>query len=192
MLDDELRHNGLNLDDMLDEEITAPVLKRLCYATMDDLYAAIGYNGIAVARAANRLRDEYKARSERGEKKTVLDKVAAAADRREQSAKKLSKPVQGVLVEGLDNCLIKFSRCCTPVPGDEIIGFITRGQGVSIHRKDCPNYLQRSRDAQNEGRWIRVAWAAEISESYVTSISIASKDRSGLVMDIAKIGRAHV
>ena len=187
MLDDELRHNGLNLDDMLDEEITAPVLKRLCYATMDDLYAAIGYNGIAVARAANRLRDEYKARSERGEKKTVLDKVAAAADRREQSAKKLSKPVQGVLVEGLDNCLIKFSRCCTPVPGDEIIGFITRGQGVSIHRKDCPNYLQRSRDAQNEGRWIRVAWAAEISESYVTSISIASKDRSGLVMDIATV-----
>ena len=73
------------------------------------------------------------------------------------------------------------------MPGDEIIGFITRGQGVSIHRKDCPNYLQRSRDAQNEGRWIRVAWAAEISESYVTSISIASKDRSGLVMDIATV-----
>ena len=187
MLDDELRRNGLNLDDLLDEEITAPVLKRLCYATMDDLYAAVGYNGIAVARAANRLRDEFKARSERSEKKTVLDKVSAAADRREQSAKKLSKPVQGILVEGLDNCLIKFSRCCTPVPGDEIIGFITRGQGVSIHRKDCPNYLQRSHDAQNEGRWIRVAWAPEITESYVTSISIASKDRSGLVMDIATV-----
>ena len=187
MLEDELRHNGLSLDDVLDEEITAPVLKRLCYATMDDLYAAIGYNGIAVARAANRLRDEHKARSERAEKRTVLDKVNAAADRREQSARKLSKPVQGILVEGLDNCLIKFSRCCTPVPGDEIIGFITRGQGVSIHRKDCPNYLQRSHDIQNEGRWIRVAWAAEITESYVTTISIASKDRSGLVMDIATV-----
>ena len=187
MLEDELRHNGLSLEDVLDEEITAPVLKRLCYATMDDLYAAIGYNGIAVARAANRLRDEHKARSERAEKKTVLDKVNAAADRREQSARKLSKPVQGVLVEGLDNCLIKFSRCCTPVPGDEIIGFITRGQGVSIHRKDCPNYLQRSHEPHNEGRWIRVAWAAEITESYVTTITIASKDRSGLVMDIATV-----
>ena len=187
MLEDELRHMGLTLDDVLDEEIIAPILKRLCFATVDDLYAAIGYNGIAVARAANRMRDEVKARSERNEKKTVLDKVSAAADRREQNAKKEVKPVQGVLVEGLDNCLIKFSRCCTPVPGDDIIGFITRGQGVSIHRKDCPNYQQRSHEPQNEGRWIRVAWAKEITESYVTSVSIASKDRSGLVMDIATV-----
>ncbi len=187
MLEDELRHNGMSLDEVLDEEITAPILKRLCFATMDDLYAAIGYNGIAVARAANRLRDEYKARAERAEKKTVLDKVSAAADRREQQARKTGKPVQGILVEGLDNCLIKFSRCCTPVPGDDIIGFITRGQGVSIHRKDCQNYLQRSRDAQSEGRWIRVAWADEISEAYVTNVVIASKDRSGLVMDIATV-----
>ena len=187
MLEDELRHMGLTLDDVLDEEILAPILKRLCFATVDDLYAAIGYNGIAVARAANRMRDEVKAHSERGEKKTVLDKVAAAADRREQSARKEVKPVQGILVEGLDNCLIKFSRCCTPVPGDDIIGFITRGQGVSIHRKDCPNYQQRSHEPQNEGRWIRVAWANEISDSYVTSVSIASKDRSGLVMDIATV-----
>ena len=187
MLEDELRHCGLKLEDVLDDEITAPVLKRLCFATMDDLFAAIGYNGIAVARAANRLRDEYKARSERAEKQTVLDKINAAADRREQSAKKLSKPVQGILVEGLDNCLIKFSRCCTPVPGDEIIGFITRGQGVSIHRKDCPNYLQRSGNPENEGRWIRVGWAAEITETYVTTITIASKDRSGLIMDIATV-----
>ena len=187
MLEDELRRMGLTLDDVLDEEIIAPILKRLCFATVDDLYAAIGYNGIAVARAANRMRDEVKARSERNEKKTVLDKVSAAADRREQNAKKEVKPVQGVLVEGLDNCLIKFSRCCTPVPGDEIIGFITRGQGVSIHRKDCPNYQQRSHEPQNEGRWIRVAWAKEITESYVTSVSIASKDRSGLVMDIATV-----
>ncbi len=187
MLEDELRRMGLTLDDVLDEEIIAPILKRLCFATVDDLYAAIGYNGIAVARAANRMRDEVKARSERNEKKTVLDKVSAAADRREQNAKKEVKPVQGVLVEGLDNCLIKFSRCCTPVPGDDIIGFITRGQGVSIHRKDCPNYQQRSHEPQNEGRWIRVAWAKEITESYVTSVSIASKDRSGLVMDIATV-----
>ena len=187
MLEDELRHQGCTLEELLDEELTAPVLKRLCYATMDDLYAAIGYNGIAVTRAANRLRDEYRARAERAEKKTVLDKVSAAADRREQAAKKEPKPVQGVLVEGLDNCLIKFSRCCTPVPGDEIIGFITRGQGVSIHRKDCRNYTQRSRDPESEGRWIRVGWAREITDSYVTGVTIASKDRNGLVMDIATV-----
>jgi len=187
MLEDEMRHNNSSLEEALDDEILAPVLKRLCYATVDDLYAAIGYNGIAATRVGHRLRDELKARAERGEKKTVLDKVSAAADRREQAAKKISKPVQGVLVEGLDNCLIKFSRCCTPVPGDDIVGFITRGQGVSIHRKDCPNYLKRSHDSMSEGRWIRVAWAGEINEVYVTNITIASKDRSGLVMDIATV-----
>ena len=187
MLEDELKHLGFPLEELLDEELTAPVLKRLCYATLDDLCAAIGYSGIAVTRAANRLRDEYRARQERTEKKTVLDKVNAAADRREQNARREPKPVQGVLVEGLDNCLIKFSRCCTPVPGDEIVGFITRGQGVSIHRKDCPNYVQRSRSPENEGRWIHVGWAREITDSYVTGVTIASKDRNGLVMDIATV-----
>ena len=88
---------------------------------------------------------------------------------------------------GLDNCLVKFSRCCTPVPGDEIIGFITRGQGVSIHRKDCENYLRRSREPADEGRWINVSWASQITDSYVTTIIIISKDRSGLVMEIATV-----
>ena len=91
------------------------------------------------------------------------------------------------MVQGLENCLVKFSRCCTPVPGDDIIGFITRGQGVSIHRKDCPNYLNRRQDPESQGRWINVAWASQITDSYVTTISISSKDRSGLVMDIATV-----
>ena len=185
MLEDELRHLGLTLDDVLDEEILSPILKRLSYASVDDLYAAIGYGGITVGRVANRLRDEVK--NAAAEKKSVLDKVSAAAERREQNAKKEGKAVHGILVEGLDNCLVKFSRCCTPVPGDEIVGFITRGQGVSIHRKDCSNYQQRSRQPENEGRWIKVSWASEIHDSYVTTVVIASKDRSGLVMDIATV-----
>ena len=91
------------------------------------------------------------------------------------------------MVEGLDNCLVKFSRCCTPVPGDDIIGFITRGQGVSIHRRDCKNYQQRLTQPESEQRWIKVSWAREITDSYVTTVTIASKDRSGLVMDIATV-----
>ena len=185
MLEDELRHNDLDLDDMQDEAILAPVLKRLSYATADDMYAAIGYGGVTAARVANRMRDEQKALM--AEKKSVLDKVSAAAERREERARKEGKAVHGILVEGLDNCLVKFSRCCTPVPGDEIIGFITRGQGVSIHRKDCQNYRRRKADADSEGRWIKVAWASHITDSYVTTITIAAKDRSGLVMDIATV-----
>ena len=185
MLEDELRRNDLDLDDMQDEAIMAPVLKRLSYATPDDMYAAIGYGGVTAVRVANRMRDEQKALM--AEKKSVLDKVSAAAERREERAKKEGKAVHGILVEGLDNCLVKFSRCCTPVPGDDIIGFITRGQGVSIHRKDCQNYRRRREDDETEGRWIKVAWASQITDRYVTTITIAAKDRSGLVMDIATV-----
>ena len=187
MLADELRHSGLSLDDVLDEEIVAPILKRLCYGSVDDLYAAIGYGGLTAVRAANRLKDEL-ARSAKAEKKTALDKVSEAAERREQqAAKREGKAVHGVLVAGLDNCLVKFSRCCTPVPGDEIVGFITRGQGVSIHRKDCQNYVKRLRTPEEEGRWLEVSWASQISDSYTTSLVLLAKDRSGLVMDIATV-----
>lgn len=185
MLEDELKHNGLTLDDVLADEIVSPILKRLSFTCVEDLYAAIGYGGVTVARVANRLRDE--ARSAKPDKKTVIDKVSEAAERREQNARKEGKAVHGILVEGLNNCLVKFSRCCTPVPGDDIVGFITRGQGVSIHRKDCQNYQQRISQPENEGRWVKVSWAREITDSYVTTISISAKDRSGLVMDIATV-----
>ena len=187
MLEDELKHNGLTLEDVLDEDIMSPILKRLSYGAPEDMYAAIGYGGLTATRAANRLKDEL-VRSAKPDRKTALDKVSEAAERREQqAAKKEGKAVHGILVAGLDNCLVKFSRCCTPVPGDDIIGFITRGQGVSIHRKDCENYQRRSREPADEGRWLNVSWASQITDSYVTTIIIISKDRSGLVMDIATV-----
>ena len=184
MLEDELKHNGISIDDALTEEIISPVMKRLSYNAVDDLFAAIGYGGVTAQRIVNRIRDELKHAAE--EKKTAVDKMAAAAERREQQAKRNAKAIHGILVEGLDNCLVKFSRCCTPVPGDEIAGFITRGQGVSIHRKDCVNYV-KSLESENGGRWIKVSWADNITDSYVTTVIIASKDRSGLVLDIATI-----
>ncbi len=185
MLEDELRHNDLTLEDVADEELMAPILKRLSFNAVDDLYAAIGYGGVTAARVANRLRDELK--NANAERKTAIDKMNQAAERREEKAKKEGKAVHGILVEGLDNCLIKFSRCCTPVPGDDIVGFITRGQGVSIHRRDCKNYQQRLAHPEQDQRWINVSWASEITDSYVTNLTIASKDRSGLVMDIATV-----
>ena len=185
MLEDELKHNELSLDEVSDEEIMAPILKRLSFNAVDDLYAAIGYGGVTAARVANRLRDELK--NLNAERKTAIDKMNQAAERREEKAKKEGKAVHGILVEGLDNCLIKFSRCCTPVPGDDIVGFITRGQGVSIHRRDCKNYQQRLNQPEQEQRWIKVSWASQITDSYVTTLTIASKDRSGLVMDIATV-----
>ena len=186
MLEDELRHNGLTLDEVADDAVSAPILKRFSFTCMDDMYAAIGYGGLTATRASNRLRDEL--RNQEPKRKTALDKVSEAAERRETHApKKEGKAVHGILVEGLSNCLVKFSRCCTPVPGDDIMGFITRGQGVSIHRRNCTNCQQLLSQPENEGRWVQVSWAGKISESYLTTIQISAKDRNGMVMDVATV-----
>jgi GTP pyrophosphokinase len=186
MLEDELKHNGLTIDDVSDEAIVAPILKRFSFSSMDDLFAAVGYGGLTATRAANRLRDE--AKNQEPKRKTALDKVSEAAERREtKAAKKEGKAVHGILVEGLSNCLVKFSRCCTPVPGDDIMGFITRGQGVSIHRRDCVNCQQLLSQQENAGRWVEVSWAGKITESYLTTIMISAKDRNGMVMDVATV-----
>ncbi len=186
MLEDELRHNGLTLDDVSDEVILAPILKRFSFTCLDDMLAAVGYGGLTATRAANRLRDELK--SQEPKRKTALDKVSEAAERREtHPPKKEGKAVHGILVEGLSNCLVKFSRCCTPVPGDDILGFITRGQGVSIHRRDCANCQQLLSQPENAGRGVQVSWAEKISDTYLTTILITVKDRSGIVMDVATV-----
>lgn len=184
MLEDELKRNGVSLEEAADEENLAPILKRLSFTNVEDMYAAIGYGGVTATRVANRLRDEIRVKPDR---KTALEKVSEAAERREQQAVKEGKSVHGILVEGISNCLVKFSRCCTPVPGDDIVGFITRGQGVSIHRRDCANCQSLLRQPENEGRWVPVSWASAITDSYVTTLSITAKDRAGLVMDIATV-----
>lgn len=187
MFESELKNKGLRLDDICDEEVLPQLLKKVSYSSLDEMYAAIGYGGMAAVRAVNRMKDELARLHHVSGKKTVLEKVTEAAERREQQANKKVKPVHGVLVEGLDNCLIKFSRCCTPIPGDEIVGYITRGQGVSIHRCDCANYARREFTPDDIGRWISVSWADEIKESYSTAITVVSRERSGLIMDIATV-----
>ena len=187
MFEAELRNKGLRLEDITDEEVLPQLLKKVSYTSLDDMYAAIGYGGMAAVRAVNRMKDELARIQHAGGKKTVLEKVTEAAERREQQAQRKVKPVHGVLVEGLDNCLIKFARCCTPIPGDDIVGYITRGQGVSIHRTDCKNYLKRGAKPEDLGRWVKVSWADEITETYTTAITVVSRERSGLIMDIAAV-----
>ena len=190
MFEAELRNKGLRMEDITGEDILPQLLKKVSYTSLDEMYAAIGYGGMAATRAVNRIKDELARQQHAVDKRTVLDKVTEAAERREQMAKKAGKPVHGILVEGLDNCLIKFSRCCTPVPGDDIIGYITRGQGVSIHRTDCENARRRAERPEDEGRWLNVSWADEIHESYTTTLTVVSRERGGLVMDIATVMNA--
>ena len=183
MFETELKRNGLTMADVLDEDVLPHILRKLSVPSMDELYAAIGYGGQTAVRSVNRVKDEL-SHIKRPEKKTVLDKI------NEQAEKRVSRPqkaVHGILVEGLDNCLIKFSKCCTPVPGDDIVGFITRGNGVSIHRTDCQNYLKQRLTTGADGRWIEVSWAENTTDLYITTLRIMAKERSGLIMDIATV-----
>lgn len=184
--DSEMKRVGLTMADISKEDFIAPLLKRMAYATMDDLYAAIGYGGLSAHKVVTRLRDEYRQyeKAEHKEQKAHSDPNTGFDNRA-----KTSKPIHGIVVEGIDNCLVKFSKCCTPVPGDDIAGFITKGYGVSIHRKDCKNYLkaQESENEDDAKRWIRVSWGETAGELYPTSVTIIARERDGLVMDIATI-----
>ncbi len=180
MFEAEAKRQGLAMSDLTDPELLPHILKRMAVTELDDVFASIGYGGMTAAHAVGRIRDEI-VRRRAPAKKTDLDRIQEKAERRQSHAP--TKSMQGILVEGLDNCLIKFSRCCTPVPGDPIVGFITRGLGVSIHRSDCINY---KRDADT-GRWIDVSWADQTNDTYSAEIRLLSDERSGFVMDIATI-----
>ena len=91
----------------------------------------------------------------------------------------------GIVVEGLGNCLVKFAKCCTPVPGDPVIGFITRGYGVSVHRSDCPNAQPDRRKPEEEARWVKVSWVDSKLPNYHTSLELSAKDRDNLTLDVA-------
>ncbi len=106
----------------------------------------------------------------------------------QQSIPKAPKHTEsGIVVEGLGNCMVKFAKCCTPIPGDPVIGFITRGYGVSVHRADCPNAQFDHTDAQVAGRWVNVAWVEGDLESYHTALELSAPDRDGLALDVATV-----
>jgi GTP pyrophosphokinase len=109
-----------------------------------------------------------------------------------EKPKRPGKAISGVIVQGLDSIQIKFSRCCMPVPGDDIAGFVTRGYGVSIHRADCTNALQMQQ-AGEHGRWVEVAWAEDIKDLYLTDLTVTAADRPNLLVDImAALGASHL
>ena len=191
----ELRHAGLSLSQVTPPDVLPSILKRVGFQSLDEMYAAIGYGGLTALKAVNRVRDELlhinraaamvKAAEEAAARAAQEAKEAKAAQEAKSNLPRKVKSEKGIVVEGLSNCLVKFSKCCTPVPGDEIVGFITRGYGVSVHRKDCPNAQPDHHVEANQGRWIKVSWSDDIRDSYSTSLEVVCKDRSGLLVDIS-------
>ena len=183
----ELKHAGLTMSQVTAADALPAILKRLSFQTLDELYAAIGYGGYTALKAVNRIRDELQQMS----RAAAIEKAAQAAEEAKAvqtgkpPAPRRSKSEKGIIVEGLSNCLVKFSKCCTPVPGDEIVGFITRGYGVSVHRRDCPNAAQDRRTGTDQGRWIKVTWSDDIREAYSTALEVVCKDRPNLLVDIS-------
>ena len=170
----ELRHAGVDPDILQNAEILPVILKKVSFECLDDMYAAIGYGGLTAAKAVGRIRDDLT--------KATRSLAPKPLARQETPAVNSS----GVIVEDIGSCMIKFSRCCTPVPGDEIIGFITKGYGVSVHRKDCPN-AKAALDPAQKGRWVKVTWAETPDAMFSTSLEIEADDRDGLMLDVATI-----
>ena len=183
----ELKHCGLSMKDVAAPENLPGLLKKVSYSSLDEMYAAIGYGGFTAQKAVSRMQGELQRIAKQHQIEQQALEAAAESVKRDEPvpvAPKHVKSEQGIIVEGLDNCLVKFSKCCTPVPGDEIVGFITRGYGVSVHRADCPNAARRDGPEQ-AGRWIKVSWGSDTNDSYPTILEVICKDRANLLLDIS-------
>ncbi len=179
----EMKRESLPLSAITDPELEPQLLKKLSFENWDDMYAAIGYGGLTAVKAVGRIRDDInKAIKAQAAEKQPQVPIRMAPD--SDVVKQNRHAVNGVIVEDIDSCMIKFARCCTPVPGDAICGFITKGFGVSIHRADCPNAQTRN-DPKQAGRWVRVRWANVEEQPFETTLELDCLTRDGLVLDVA-------
>lgn len=183
-LEAELKKSGIYMTEEDANDIYPKMLQKQHCNTIDDLYAAIGYGGIQIWKILPRIKDEYQKKYE----KKVVEFVPP-----KEPAKKHNKVSSGVEIEGMDDCLIKFSKCCNPLPGDDIIGFITRGYGVSIHKRTCPNVPKDIASCPEPERWVKAKWIGNINESFQSTLEIVATDRTGLLADVTiQLSQMHI
>ena len=171
-LEKELRRNLISIPEADYDAFMAEIARRQRMNTVDEMYAAIGYGGLQLSRLMMRIKEEYNRMMKEKDPKVAF-----------QIPVKKQKNTDGVIVEGLDNCLVKFAKCCNPLPGDKIIGFITRGYGVSIHKRDCINVRADGSDP----RWVQARWDDGVKESFKSTLEISAMDRSGLFTDVSAL-----
>ncbi len=179
----EMRRVGLPLSITIDPEVSHQLLKKLAFANWEDMYAAIGYGGLTAVKAVGRIRDDIN-RAMKAQANDKLMQVNPLRTSPEADSRRNRHAVGGVIVEDIDSCMIKFAKCCTPVPGDAIAGFITKGFGVSVHRADCPNAASRDEPIQ-ASRWVRVRWANMEDQPFETTLELDCITRDGLLLDVA-------
>ena len=181
-LEKEMRRNLIAPPQEEREKFIADIATRQKYNTVDDFYASIGYGGISLEKIMPRVKDDF-IRLYRKPEQTLAPTVKKTSQ----------KASNGVIVEGLDGCLIKFARCCNPLPGDEIVGFITRGFGVSIHKCDCANVVNARRRGEDPERWVNATWASKVKETFKSTLDILASDRIGILADVSvQLGNMRV
>ena len=180
----EMKRTGLPLSSITDPELEPHLLKKLSFDNWDDMYAAIGYGGLTAAKAVGRIRDDIN-KSIKSQATDKNNQMPLRINPDSDTAKLNRHAVNGVIVEDIESCMIKFARCCTPVPGDAIAGFITKGFGVSVHRADCPNAQGRN-DPKQAARWVRVRWAIDDDQPFETTLELDCLTRDGLLLDVAQ------
>ena len=178
LIEKEVKRIGFSHSDLFKPEYIDPMLEKYKYKNLDEMYAAVGFGANSAVKVIARMLQEYRKEHQEEDIEKKLEELKQARHRR------LKPSSSGVIVKGIDNCLVKLSKCCNPVPGDEIVGYITKGRGVSVHRKDCVNVKDL---LSEENRMIDVEWYNENTEtSYQVEVEIYSNDRSGLLVDILK------
>ncbi len=177
-LEKEFKHQKIRIPEGELEAFLADDLKRHNCSTIDDFYASIGYGGVMLSKIIPRLKDKYTKLYQTNE-----DEVETSV------IKPVHKPNSGIVLDKIEDCTVKFSQCCNPLPGDEIVGFITRGHGISVHTVNCTNYLAavRRNDKKEMARWMDVQWTDSEQRSLQTSIEVTALDRVGLVFDITAV-----
>lgn len=180
LIEKELRRVNLSHSQLFRQEWVDMLCKKYSFSSLEDIYAAVGYGGLTVNKVVGKLREEYRQAMKKEKTDTDVIQPEVPAQKKKKTAS------NGVIVEGIDGCLVRFSRCCNPVPGDDIIGYITRGRGVSVHRRDCTNIVSCEKQGDTQ-RLINVYWEKEqdANSSYLTDIQILANARKGLLAEIA-------
>jgi len=171
MVEREARRVNLDPSEIMRSEWLEDMARRLHYGGVDDLFAAVGYGGLSAPQVVTRLKDR------------LPEPPVSIPEEDKQAFADYGKPMNGVRVRGADNLLVRFSRCCTPVPGDPIIGYVTRGKGVTVHRAECPNAKAL---LSEQDRIVEVTWDQGLQQNYPVEIEVHALDRAGLLADVAQ------
>ena len=175
LIEKEIKRIGMSHVDLFKQEYIDVMLDRYKYKNLEDMYAAVGFGANSAVKVIAKMLQEYRKEHQEEDIEEKMEEL------RKQKERKQKPSSSGVVVEGIDNCLVKLSKCCNPLPGDEIIGYITKGRGVSVHRKDCVNVKDLLTE---ENRIIDVKWYEETKENYNVTIEALANDRKGLLVDI--------